>query len=363
MSGGDATTKPTAAGPGEAAVTSRFGLPGQFRFASHLLPAALLILAVALAGVLVPSFLTIRNELLLLQQMAIIGVVAIGMHYVILTAGIDLSVGSILELSTVIFALALAGGWPLGLALAAALAAGLAAGLVNGLCVTLLNVQPFVVTLATLAIFGGLALLVTNGTPVLITNKSPVMDFLGNGDYGGIPGQFILLMVLAFIGWFVLRFTPFGRYVYAVGGSAETARLAGIRVKLVLTSVYAIAGLCAGLAGIMTAARLSTGTPTAGSLTNLDAIAAVVIGGTSLMGGRGSLWASVAGALTLAVIANIIVLLGFSPFQAQIIRGVIILVAVALGAVSLTRASRSSSTREPPSGGGLAPSPGEETLK
>jgi ribose transport system permease protein len=300
----------------------------------------LLVLLTLATGALVDNFLTTQNLLNVLQQMSIIGVVALGMTYVILTAGIDLSVGAVLALSGVILALLLKDGVSPLAAMAVAILAGGGVGLVNGLVSTGLNVQPFVVTLATLAIAQGLALTLADGQQIVFDQNSAVLNFIGNGGIGRLSGQFVVFLVLAVLFWLVLRFLPFGRYVYAVGGNPETARLSGIRTKRVLTSVYVISGCCAGLAGVMTTMRLGVGVPTAGALTNLDAIAAVVIGGTSLLGGRGSLWGSVAGAFVLAVIANVLTLLGVSPYQSQMARGFVILAAVLLGAIGVLSIAR-----------------------
>jgi ribose transport system permease protein len=307
---------------------------------------AVVVLLLIGTSVFVPYFLTVTNLLNILQQMAIVGVISIGMTFVILTAGIDLSVGSILELVTVVFALLLKDGVTPWMAVLAGIAIGGAVGIVNGLGYTLFNIQPFVMTLATLAVAEGLALALSNGSEVNFSASSPLLSFLGNGGIGQLSGEFVIFAVLAIAGWLVLRYRPFGRYVYAVGGSPETSRLSGIRVKRVLASVYVISGCCAGLAGIMTAARLQVGTPTAGALMNLDAIAAVVIGGTSLMGGRGSMWGSVLGAFVLAVIANVITLLGVSPYQSEIVRGGVIIAAVLIGSAGLIRKKRAKA-REP----------------
>jgi ribose transport system permease protein len=295
---------------------------------------------VVLSVFFVPEFLSSRNLLNVLQQMAIIGVITLGMHFVIVTAGIDLSVGSILQVTTVTFALMLSHSVPLGLALVLGLGVGAVFGIVNGLGVTVLKVQPFVITLGTLAIGQGVALTLSDGQQVLFQNDSSVLNFLGRDGVGQLSGQFIVFIILAVTAWAVLRWVPFGRYVYAVGGNPETARLSGIRVNRVLMAVYVISGVCAALAGIMTTATLSVGVPTAGALSNLDAIAAVVIGGTSLMGGRGSVWGSVAGAFILATIANLIVLMGAGPYQAYIVRGTVIIAAVALASVELSRPRR-----------------------
>ena len=302
-----------------------------------------LIVLITAAGIFVPYFLTGQNVLNILQQMAIIGVVSLGMTFVILTAGIDLSVGATLELVTVIFAACLQHGFSAWLSIFVGLLVGAAVGTINGLGITIFRIQPFVMTLAMLAIAEGLALTLSGGGEVYFTAQSGVLTFLGGGGIGGLSGEFIVFAVLAIVGWIVLRFLPFGRFVYAVGGSAETARLAGIPVKRILTATYIICAVLAALAGIMTACRLEVGVPTAGGLTNLDAIAAVVIGGTSLMGGRGSIWGTVVGAFILAVIGNIITLLGISPYQSEIIRGCVIIAAVLLGALNLIRGRRASS--------------------
>jgi ribose transport system permease protein len=324
------------AGPASAGRRSALGAFG----ARYGVVSAMLILLLIGTSLFVPYFLTVNNLLNILQQMAIVGVIGIGMTFVILTAGIDLSVGSILELVTVVFALLLKDGVTPWMAVLAGIAIGGAVGVVNGLGYTVFGIQPFVMTLASLAVAEGLALTLSNGSEVNFSASSPLLNFLGNGGIGQLSGEFVIFAALAIVGWLVLRYRPFGRFVYAVGGSRETSRLSGIRVKRVLASVYVISGCCAGLAGIMTAARLQVGTPTAGALMNLDAIAAVVIGGTSLMGGRGSMWGSVLGAFVLAVIANVITLLGVSPYQSEIVRGGVIVAAVLIGSAGLIRKKR-----------------------
>jgi ribose transport system permease protein len=292
------------------------------------------------AAVFVPSFLGPQNLLNVLQQMSIIGVVSIGMTCVILTGGIDLSVGAVLELTTVVFASALKAGVPVPIAILLALVIGAFAGFINGIGATVFRIQPFVMTLATLAIAEGVALAFTNGSTIYFNSSSGLVDFLGGGGIGPLSGEFVVFAILVLLAWLVLRFVPFGRYIYAVGGSAETSRLSGIRVNRVLCATFVISGVCAAIAGVMTAARLGVGVPTAGGLTNLDAIAAVVIGGTSLMGGRGSIWGTVGGALVLAVISNVITLVGISPYQSEIIRGCVIVAAVLIGSIGVLRSRR-----------------------
>lgn len=298
---------------------------------------ALFVALLILLSILVPNFLTVSNVPNLLQQMSIVGVVAVGMTFVILTGGIDLSVGSILAVSTVLFAQALANHLPSPVALLIALGSGLAFGILNGVGTAVFNIQPFIMTLATLAVGQGIALAISNGSSVIFATSDPLIDLLGNGSFGPIPAEFVVFAVIAVVGTVVLRFTPYGRFVYATGGSAVAARLSGIRVNRIVFSVYAISGLCSGLAGAMTAARLSTGEPTAGGTTNLDAIAAVVIGGTSLFGGIGGIPGTVVGSAVLAAVSNVLNLLGVSPYAALVVKGAIIAIAVLLVSPDLRR--------------------------
>jgi ribose transport system permease protein len=256
---------------------------------------AIIVGVLIVTALFVPNFLSISNIPNLLEQMSIVGIVAVGMTFVILTGGIDLSVGSILAVSTVLYALALSNNVPSPVALLIALGCGLAFGIVNGVGIAVFNIQPFIMTLAMLAVGQGLALAITNGAEMIFSTSSPLISLLGNGSFGPVPSEFVVFAVIVAVGIVVLRFTPYGRFIYATGGSAVAARLSGIKVNWIIFSVYAIAGLCAGLAGAMTAARLSTGEPTAGGTTNLDAIAAVVIGGTSLFGGIGGIAGTVMG--------------------------------------------------------------------
>lgn len=299
--------------------------------------AVALIAAVAL---FVPSFFQADNLLNVGRQSAIIGVMAIGMTFVILTGGIDLSVGSILALSGVTMAMLINEGWLIGAAMLAALAVGLAAGIVNGVGVAVLNIQPFIMTLATMVAVAGIALRVTDGGPQQFDNSADAFRIIGSGSVFGIPGPFVVFVIVSILGIVALRYLSFGRFLYAIGGSKEAARLSGVRTSRALISAYAISGSTAGLAGIMTASRIGTGAPTAGSLANLDAITAVVIGGTSLMGGTGGAVGTVFGALLLAVLSNVMNLIGISPFDQQIVKGVVIVIAVLLAAAATRRRLR-----------------------
>jgi len=291
----------------------------------------LLIVGIVVLWLTVPNFLTTNNILTILQQVSIVGVVAIGMVFVVLTAGIDLSVGSALALTGVLFAQFVNDGVTPWLSVVIAIGVGGVFGLVNGLGIVALRIQPFVMTLATLAIGAGVALSISNGSEILTKRSDGFVNFLGNGGIGSFPGEFIVFAAVVAVGWVVARYTTFGRHVYAVGANAETARLSGIRVQRVLLAVYVIVGACAGLAGVMTSAQLGAGEPTAGSLTNLQAIAAVVIGGVSLFGGRGGVIGGLIGAFVLAIIANVLVLLGVSPYSSQTIQGIVIIAAVLIG--------------------------------
>lgn len=300
--------------------------------------AILLAIVVAVAvALLAPEFFQSRNLVNVSRQASIIGVVAVGMTIVILTGGIDLSVGSTLALSTVSVAVLVNGGLPMPLALPAAVLVGAAAGLLNGLGVAYLRIQPFVMTLATMVAVRGVALRITDGGPRLFTSESPIVDFFGSGRTLGIPGPFIVFVVVAAIGWVVLRYTTFGRYIYALGGSAEAARLSGVPIAWTTVRAYVLSGALAGLAGFMTAARLSVGDPSGGSLLELDAIAAVVIGGTSLAGGVGGMVGTLLGALLLAIVSNVMNLMGVSPFDQYVVKGALIVFAVLVGAQAARR--------------------------
>lgn len=321
-----------------AAVRSRgpgLHIPGAFR--NYLMPLSILVALIAFTGIVAPEFFHLDNLLNVARQASIVGVVAVGMTFVILTGGIDLSVGSVLAIAAVVMAMMADNGAPLALIIPAVIAVGAVAGIVNGVGVALLGIQPFIMTLATLVIGRGVALRITDGGPqdFLLTGK--VVDFLGSGGIGRVPGPLFVFVGLAVLGYVALRYLPFGRYLYAIGGSREAARLSGVKTHRNLIGAYAVSGACASIAGIMTASRLSVGDPTAGNLAELDAIAAVVIGGTSLAGGVGGMPGTVAGAFLLAVVSNLLNLTGVSPFDQQIVKGIVIIAAVLLAGQALKR--------------------------
>ena len=301
------------------------------------LPLAILVALLVITAVIAPEFFQVRNILNVARQASIVGVIAIGMTFVILTGGIDLSVGSILALCAVATAGVINADVPVPLIIVAAVALGAAVGVVNGLGVALLKIQPFIMTLAMMVLIRGLTLRVTDGGPKSFESDSGLLNFFGSGELGPLPGPLVVFGLIAIAGILVLRYFSFGRFLYAIGGSIEAARLSGVRTSRTLIAAYAVSGACAGVAGLMTAARLSVGDPIAGNLAELDAIAAVVIGGTSLMGGVGGAAGTVAGALLLAILSNVLNLVGVSPFDQQIVKGLVIIAAVLLAARATKR--------------------------
>jgi len=309
------------------------GLLSQLREFQRLwLPLAILAPILAIMAIVAPEFFQLTNILIVARQSSIVGVLAVGMTLVILTAGIDLSVGSILAVSGVVMALLLNDGMPLAVALPACIAVGAGIGALNGIGIARLGIQPFIMTLASMVTLQGIALQLANGQPQAFSASGSIFDFFGNGGIGQIPGPILIFLIMALGGWALLRYLPFGRFLYAIGGSKEAARLSGVRISRTLIGAYLLSGLCAGIAGAMTASQLSTGDPTVGGTTELDAIAAVVIGGTSLFGGVGGMGGTVVGALLLAVLANVLDLAGVSPFNQLVAKGLVIVIAVLLAA-------------------------------
>jgi len=273
------------------------------------------------------EFLTGNNMANLARQVAIFGIIAVGQLLVILTAGIDLSVGSVLGLSGCVTAQLLVDGTPVIVAILAGMVVGVVLGLVNGSLVAYGKLPPFIVTLGMLGIARGVVLVYTDASTVQPLPES--FGNIANGDFLGLPNLLWIFLVIVVIAAFVLRRTVFGRYIYAIGSNPESARLAGVPVTLVLVSVYAIAGLLAAVGGVLFMSRLNAGIPTAGTGYELNAIAACVIGGASLFGAKGGAFGAAAGALIVATLNNGGNLLAVNAFYLQIIIGVLILAAVA----------------------------------
>jgi ribose transport system permease protein len=285
-----------------------------------------LVLGVVLS-IVSPVFLTSTNISAIFVQMSVIAIIAVGETIVIITAGIDLSVSAVVALTGVISAMLVANdGLGVGPGIVVGVLAGGGVGLINGLLITAARIPPFIATLGTLSAITGVAFLITNGQPISAPTS---YDVLGDGHIGPIPVPIVIMVIVAAAGIFVLARTTLGRSAYAIGSNYETARLSGIRVNRVLTSVYVIQGLLAGLGGVIVASRVITGDPSAGTNYNLDAIAAAVIGGASLFGGEGTVIGALIGALLLELISNGGDLLNISNFWQEVILGVVIIAAVA----------------------------------
>jgi simple sugar transport system permease protein len=273
------------------------------------------------------AFFTSSNLLNLLRQAAPLMIVAVAMTFVITTGGIDLSVGSSMALANALVAIILAHGTPWPAAVLIVLGIGGLIGLMQGWFIAYEKIPPFIVTLAGLSIFRGIALLMTEGFSIPIDRSSGFL-VLGRGWFMGIPIPAILAIIVVIAGLVALSQTTFGRHVIGIGADTESARRAGIPTNRVIISVYVLAGMAAAFAGLIFAARLASGSSNAGVAFELEVIAAVVLGGTSLMGGRGSVAGTVLGALTIVVIGNGLILLHVSPFFTQIVTGAIILIAI-----------------------------------
>ena len=272
------------------------------------------------------TFLSVANLTNVARQVSINGILAVGVTFVLLTAGVDLSLGSVVALSGVACAtFAHPGDHPVLVPIAVGLLTGAACGLVNGVLVTRGGVAPFIVTLGMMTIARGLALIVSGGRPV--ANMSNELTALA-GDFLGIPIPVLCFAGVALAAWFFLRNFRLGRHIYAVGGNENAARAAGVPVERVKLFAYGLCGLLTGLAGVVLAARITTGQPNAGQAYELDAIAAVVIGGTSLAGGVGTITGTLLGVLLIGVINNGLDLLGVSSYYQAVIKGVIIVGAV-----------------------------------
>ncbi len=275
-----------------------------------------------------PNFTRVDNLLNILRAISINAILAAGMTFVILTGGIDLSVGSTVAVSGVVAVLAAISGVPAPLALLIGVASGALCGLVNGALSAYLALAPFIVTLGTMTFLRGLAYTLTEGRPIVSSTLS--FKALGSGYFLGIPIPVYVMIAVYVAAWYALERTRFGRHVYAVGGNPKAARLAGVKVNRILTSVYVIAGACAGLAGLIFAARVISAQPTAGEGYELDAIAAVVLGGTALAGGRGRIIGTLIGSVILGVLTTGLILLNVPFFTQLLIKGAVIIFAVSI---------------------------------
>lgn len=287
-----------------------------------------LLLICIIISVISPRFLTVSNVLNVLTQVSVNAILAIGMTFVILTGGIDLSVGSVLAITGAVVANFAKSGGNILPGIIVSIIIGAAIGLFNGLIVSKGKIQAFIVTLATMTIFRGVTYVFTNGDP--ISGLGNNISFIGNNSLLGIPIPIFLILIVLFIAWYALNQTRFGRYVYALGGNEDSARLSGINTNKIKTLVYVISGVTAAIGGIIVTSRIGSASPNAGTGFELDAIAAVVLGGTSLAGGEGSVTGTIIGALIIGVLNNGLNIMNVSPFYQSIVKGAVILLAVLL---------------------------------
>ncbi|MGM9923718.1 MAG: ribose ABC transporter permease RbsC [Bacillus sp. (in: firmicutes)] len=287
-----------------------------------------LLLLIAIVSIINPSFLAPLNILNLLRQVAINALIAYGMTFVILTGGIDLSVGSILALSSALMAGMIVSGLDPIIAILVGCLLGAIMGAINGLLVTKGKMAPFIATLATMTIFRGLTLVYTDGNPITGLGDNYAFQLFGRGYFLGIPVPAITMIITFTVLWVILQKTAFGRKTYAIGGNEKAALISGIKVDRVKIMIYSLAGFLAALAGAILTSRLNSAQPTAGSSYELDAIAAVVLGGTSLTGGRGWIVGTLVGALIIGTLNNGLNLLGVSSFFQMVVKGLVILAAV-----------------------------------
>jgi ribose/xylose/arabinose/galactoside ABC-type transport system permease subunit len=330
-------------------VQARTGWAAVIRLLSRYAPAVCLVLLMVVFAILEPSFLTPLNLFNVMRQISIEGLIAIGMTFVILTAGIDLSVGSLVAVAGLVAAMIAKGstassfslsaaaqqGYGWFAAMVGAIAVGLLGGSLQGFAITRLKVPPFVVTLGGLSVFRGLALMISAAGP--ISGFDETYRWWGQGRIGPVPVPVIIFLAFALVAFVVLRYSRYGRQVYAVGGNREAARLSGVNVRRVLLSVYIIIGFLSGLAGFVLSARLNSSEAVAGIGYELNVIASVVIGGTSLFGGVGSIFGTVIGSVLIGVLINGLVLMNVNSYVQQITIGLILIAVVAFDQFAKSR--------------------------
>jgi ribose transport system permease protein len=305
---------------------SRFTLIGKLPEEAGLL---LIMIGISIAlAILSPFFLTVANLVNVVLTMSVIGIVSIGMTYVMLSGGIDLSVGSTMALSAVVAATYAKSGSPFILVILIGLGIGFLIGLVNGLAITKLRVPPLIATLAMLSVAKGIQLIYSRG--VTVFGLGDAVGWLGRGSIGPIPVPIVLLLILYVLASISLSRTGFGRKVYAVGGNERAARIVGIQVERIKISVYILSSMLASFGGLILISRLDSAPTVIGTGLELETIAAVVIGGTSLTGGKGGVWGTLIGVAILALIQNALNLLNVSPYFTQLVQGLVIFTAVAI---------------------------------
>ena len=290
-----------------------------------------LLVLIIVVSFLSPVFLTPSNLTNLLRQVSVNGLIAFGMTFVILLGAIDLSVGSVLAFSSAVMASLVVGGTPYAVALLVAVLVGAALGMMNGLVITYGKVAPFIVTLATMTVFRGATFIFTDGVPISgISRNDNLFQFIGRESVLGIPFPVIMMLVVFLLLFVLLHKTAFGRKVYAVGGNEKAANIVGVKINKIKILVFTLSGALAALAGVIITSRLGSAQPNAGLSYELDAIAAVVLGGTSLSGGKGRMFGTFIGILIIGVLNNGLNILGVSSFYQEVAKGAVILIAVLL---------------------------------
>ncbi|PVE55524.1 ABC transporter permease [Rhizobium rhizogenes] len=317
------------ANTGVAAKTGGFKLSGLLH-SPLTLPLAGLIVVSILMGLASDNFFSVNNIMNVLRQVSVVGILAVGMTFVILTGGIDLSVGAVMALvGTLSAGLMVNTGLPASIALPAGLFIGLGIGIFNGALVAWGKMPAIIVTLATMGMARGLGLIYSGGYPV--SGIPSWISWFGVGRIGVVPVPVVIMVVIYAIAWVLLQRTAFGRHVYALGGNELAARLSGVKTQRVKLAVYGISGVTAALAALILTGRLMSGQPNAGVGFELDAIAAVVLGGTAIAGGRGLILGTLIGAVLLGILNNGLNLMGINPYLQDVIKGFIILLAIYIG--------------------------------
>lgn len=291
-------------------------------------PLLALLVLVLTVSIMNPNFLSPSNLLNLLRQVSANGFIAFGMTFVILTGGIDLSVGSTLALSSAFTASLIANQVNPAIAVFVGLLSGFLLGAMNGLLIAKGKMAPFIATLATMTIYRGSTLVFTNGNPITGLGNSFFFSFIGRGYLFGIPFPVVLMFLIFILLYILLHKTAFGRKTYAIGGNEKAAFIAGVKIDRIKVLIYALSGLMASISGMIITSRLNSAQPNAGQAYEMDAIAAVVLGGTSLSGGRGRIFGTLIGALIIGTLNNGLNLLGVSSFYQQIVKGIVIVIAV-----------------------------------
>ncbi|GAB3811479.1 ABC transporter permease [Tessaracoccus terricola] len=302
---------------------SRFKLPDELGILG-----VLVLVAIAMA-IMSPRFATTGNLTVLLENGVVVAFLALGQTFVLLTGGIDLSVGSNIALTGMLAALTMAAGFPWWVAIIVAVLAGIAVGLFNGIVVHYVGLPPFIVTFATFGITASIPMILTSAQSVNVAD--PMFATIGRGSLAGIPTPVVLVVIALLIFMFILHRTPYGVHLYAVGGNKETSRLAGINIARVTISAYVVSGICAAMGGLITMSRLMVGYPSAGSGNEqFYSIASAVVGGVSLFGGTGTILGAFIGAILIATVSNGMNVLGVPSFWQPLVIGVIILLGVTL---------------------------------